>query len=156
MTRMTFEQAVDFILKGLKVPASDRRATRDKVRKRVRYGLGDGTLPRLDLTTTDVDLNELVLWSRQKWPGKFTDTKVQTFEKLSDRVELGVGAQAFDFPVDIEACHTIIRDLLADRRLLQMMVTRQAAVIAELRPPAEQYERIRKKNRASAGKPRNG
>ena len=156
MTRLTFDQAVDFILKGLKAPASDRRATRDKVRKRVRYGLGDGTLPRLDLTTTDVDLNELVLWSRQKWPGKFTDTKVQFLEKLSDRVELGVGAQAFDFPADIEACHYIIRDLLADRRLLQMMVTRQAAVIAELRPLAEQYERNRTKNRASASKPRNG
>jgi len=153
---MTFEQAVDFIVEGLKVPASDRRASRDKVRKRVRYGLGDGTLPRLDLLTTDVDLNELVLWSRQKWPGKFTDTKVQVFEKLSDGVGLGAGAQVFDFPANLQACHTVIRDLLADRRLLQMMVTRQAAVIAELRPLAEQYERNRAKNRASAGKPRPG
>lgn len=154
MTRMTFDQAVDFIVEGLDVPEHARRATRDKVRKRVRYGLGDGSLPRMDLQTTDVDRTELILWSRIKWPGKFTEFLVQAMASMSDHMALGAENNAFRFPSDIEDCHACIQKLASHNRLLQVMLQRQDSVIAELKPLAEQYERNRAKNRAAARKPR--
>ena len=60
MTRMTFDEAVEFVMERLAVPTPEQRATRDKVRKRIRYGLGDGTLPRLDVETLDVDHDAFV------------------------------------------------------------------------------------------------
>jgi len=153
MVRMTFNQMVDFIMERLDVPQPERRSTRDKVRKRVRSGLGDGKLLRLDLETTDVDRDQLIVWARKKWPGKF-DIPTNSFVQVSDSANFGGVPDALKLPAGIEECHVVIRELHSRNRLLVMMLNRQAAVIAELRPLADQYERNRAKNRASAKKPR--
>ena len=153
MTRMTFDQAVNFIMDRLDVPDHERRATRDKVRKRVRFGLGDGKLPRLDLETTDVGRDQLIYWARNKWPGKF-DIPITIPAHISETASFGGDADAMIFPSSIEECHNIIRRQESENRLLAMMVHRQASIIADLRPLAEQYERNREKNRGAAKKPR--
>lgn len=154
MVRMTFNQMVDFIMERLDVPPPERRATRDKVRKRVRSGLGDGRLSRIDLETTDVDRDQLIYWARTKWPGKF-DIPIRIPENLRDTAAFDGQAEALALPASIEECHALMRELDSRNRLLVLMLNRQAAVIAELRPLAEQYERNRAKNQASAKKPRN-
>jgi hypothetical protein len=153
MVRMTFNQMVDFIMERLDVPQPERRSTRDKVRKRVRSGLGDGKLIRLDLETTDVDRDQLIVWARTKWPGKF-DIPTNSFVQVSDSANFDGELDAVKLPASIEECHALIRGLNSRNRLLVMMLNRQAAIIADLRPLAEQYERNRAKNRASAKKPR--
>lgn len=153
MVRMTFNEAVDFIMERLDVPQHERRATRDKVRGRLTYNLGIGKLPRIDLETTDVDRNELTYWARTKWPGKF-DIPISVPGHLRDTAALAGQAEVLALPASIEECHALIRGLDSRNRLLVMMLNRQAAIIADLRPLAEQYERNRAKNRASAKKPR--
>lgn len=153
MTRMNFEQIVDFILERLDVPAPDRRATRDKVRKRVRYALGDGTLPRIDILSMDVDRDELICWARSKWPGKFNiPVSIRGF--LSDQVKLTGNTEGLLLPADVDTCHAL---LLQKRALLQAMEAKCRAlenIIADLRPDAEKYRQMREKNRLSAKRPR--
>lgn len=156
MTRMTFDQAVDFIVDGLQAPEHARRATRDKVRKRVRYGLGDGSLPRLDLGTTDVHRNELILWSRKKWPGKFTDTPVNFTEHCQDGIGVRAETDAFRFPSDIASCHLLLRQSRMLLQLLEAKCRAQEQIIGDLRPDAQKYRQMREKNRESAKKPRGG
>lgn len=153
MTRMTFDEAVDFIVGRLDVPPHERRATRDKVRKRVRGGLGDGKLPRLDLATTDVGSDQLIYWARTKWPGKF-NIPVSVPANAADTMSIAGSADAMTLPSTIEQCHASIRKLFADNRMLAMIAQRQASIISELRPLADQYERNREKNREAAKKPR--
>ena len=153
MQRMTFNQAIDFIVERLEVPHHERRSTRDKVRKRVRSGLGDGKLPRLDLETTDVDRDQLIYWARAKWPGRF-NIPITVPGHLRDTAALAGQAEVLALPASIEECHALIRGLDSRNRLLVMMLNRQAGIIADLRPLAEQYELICEKNRASAKKPR--
>lgn len=154
MTRMTFEEAVEFVMERLSVPGPDQRATRDKVRKRIRYGLGDGSLPRLDVETLDVDHDALVYWARKKWRGRF-DIPIRIPGDLSDTAVVGGEVDELHLPSSLADCHHLLRDLTSRNRLLAMMLNRQAAVIADLRPLAEQYQRNREKNRISAKKPRN-
>lgn len=155
MTRMTFEEAINFIMERLDVPAHARRATRDKVRKRVRFGLGDGKLPRLDLQTMDVDRDELVHWARTKWPGKF-EIPISLHAHAREGVAFNANADGMTLPLDVEQCHIRIREVESRNRLLKILVHQQTTVIADLRPLAEQYQRNRAKNRASARKPRTG
>ena len=153
--RMTFDEAVEFILNQLETPANEQRAMRDKVRKRVTYALGKGHLPRLDINTQDVDRDELIHWARTKWRGKF-DIPINVSGLLSDTADFRGTPDHLLLPATIEACHASIQQLASSNRLLVMMVNRQAAVISDLRPLADQYERNRAKNRASARKPRDG
>lgn len=153
MVRMTFNEVVAFIMERLDVPQPERRSTRDKVRKRVRSGLGDGKLPRLDLETTDVDRDQLIYWARTKWPGKF-NIPITVPGHLRDTAALAGQAEVLALPASIEECHALIRGLDSRNRLLVMMLNRQAAIISDLRPLAEQYERNREKNRESAKRPR--
>jgi hypothetical protein len=152
---MTFEQAVNFILERLDVSAPDRRAMRDKVRKRVRYALGGGSLRRLDVQTTDMDQDEVIYWARSKWRGKF-DIPIEVSAPMSDILAFADSAGALPLPSNIDQCHRLVRELAARNRLLEMMVHRQANIIDGLRPLAEQYERNRAKNQSSARKPRTG
>ena len=156
MNRMTFEQGVDFIVEHLAVAAHDRRATRDKVRKRVRYGLGDGSLPRVDLATTDVDRNALIIWCRTKWPGKFVDIPVRYEDQIQENVSLRDGTDAIAYPSDVASCHALLRQ---NRMLLQLLAAKcraQEQIILDLSPDAQKYRQMREKNRESAKKPRRG
>lgn len=153
MTRMAFDEAVDFVMERLSVPAPEQRATRDKVRKRIRYGLGDGSLPRLDVQTLDMDRDAFIYWARKKWRGKF-DIPISIPGDLSDTVALVGELDGLHLPSSLAECHHLLRDLTSRNRLLAMMLNRQAEVIADLRPLAEQYLRNREKNRTSAKKPR--
>lgn len=155
MERMTFEESVAFILRHLEFPASEQRAMRDKVRKRIIYALGNGKLARLDVLTQDVDRNQLITWARSNWPGRFT-MPVDVRGQLAETVCLTAEADGFELPADLAQCHDRIRLLTARNRMLTMMLNQQASIIAELRPLAEQYKRNREKNRASAKKPRDG
>ena len=153
MTRMTLDQAVDFIVNGLDVPSHEKRATRDKVRKRVRGGLGDGKLPRLDLDTMDVSRDELIYWARKKWPGKFL-MPIKTHAGISEQLNIAVKTDGQQYPSDIERCHALLRQM---QWLLQMLEAKSAAqerIIEDLRPDAARYRQNRDKNRISAAKPR--
>lgn len=155
MERITFEESVAFILRHLDFPASEQRALRDKVRKRVTYALGNGDLGRVDVQTLDVDRNHLIIWARTKWPGRFT-MPIDVRGQLAETVGLAAEADGFELPVDLAQCHDRIRLLTGQNRMLTMMLDQKASIIAELRPLAEQYKRNREKNRASAKKPRDG
>lgn len=153
MTRIRFDEAVDFVMERLAVPTPEQRATRDKVRKRIRYGLGDGSLPRLDVQTLDVDRDAFIYWARKKWPGKF-NIPIEVPGVLSDGINLAARPEELFLPSDIETCHALLR---RNRFLLQMFEARclaQDVLISELRPDAERYREIREKNRESAKKPR--
>ncbi|WP_417473289.1 hypothetical protein [Luteimonas mephitis] len=152
---MNFDQAVAFIIDVLNVPVPEKRATRDKVRKRVRYGLGDGSLPRLDLQTTDVDRDQLIDWARKKWPGKF-NMPINLVVHMADTVALGANADGLPLPSDLQACHAKLQEARRAIALLRLINSSQAVQIARLKPLAEQYERICEKNRAAARKPRSG
>jgi len=154
MTRMTFDEAVDFVMERLAVPTPEQRATRDKVRKRIRYGLGDGTLPRLDVETLDVDHDAFVYWAREKWRGKF-DIPISIPGDLGDTAVVGGEVDELHLPSSLSECHHLLRELTRQNRMLSTLLNRQAAVVANLRPLAEQYQRNREKNRISAKKPRN-
>ena len=154
MTRMRFDEAVEFVMERLAVPAPAQRATRDKVRKRIRYGLGDGSLPRLDVQTLDMDRDALIYWARTKWPGKF-NIPITIPGALSDEVKLTATTQEQVLPSDIAACHTLLQHSRFVLQALEAKCRAQEQVIAELRPLAEQYRRNQEKNRQSARKPRN-
>lgn len=150
---MTFEEMVEFAMERLDPAQPERRATRDKVRKRIRGGLGDGKLPRLDLQTMDVDRHAFIYWARTKWPGKF-NIPISVPGALSDTARLAASADGALLPTDIATCHALLRQ---QRWLLQMLDARSRAqdqIIADLRPDAERYRQIREKNRKSARKPR--
>ena len=154
MQRMTFNQAIDFIVERLEVPHHERRSTRDKVRKRVRSGLGDGKLPRIDLETTDVDRNELIYWARTKWPGKF-NIPISVPGHLRETAAFDGQAEVLALPASIEECHAQLRQAHRALMFLRLINNTQAEAILRLKPLAEQYERICEKNSASAKKPRN-
>lgn len=154
MVRMTFNQMVDFIMERLDVPPPERRATRDKVRKRVRSGLGDGKLIRLDLETIDVDRDQLIYWARTKWPGKF-NIPISVPGNLRDTAALDGQAEALALPASIEECHAQLRQAHRALMFLRLINNTQAEAILRLKPLAEQYERICEKNSLSAKKPRN-
>ena len=153
MSRMNFDEAVDFVMERLAVPVHEHRSTRDKVRKRIRYGLGDGSLPRLNVQTLDVDRDAFISWARKKWRGKF-DIPISVPGDLSGAVSMGDQLEALHLPSSLGECHQLLRRLTRENLLLAAMINRQAAVIAELRPLALQYQRNREKNRKSAQKPR--
>ena len=153
MTRMRFDVAVDFVMERLAVPTSEQRATRDKVRKRIRYGLGDGSLPRLDVQTLDVDRDAFIYWARKKWPGKF-NIPITIAGALSDEMKMTVTPDAQLLPSDIAACHALLRQKQLLLQLLDAKCRAQEQIIADLRPEAEKYRKIREKNYESAKKPR--
>ena len=154
MTRMTFNEAIDFIMERLDVPQSERRSTRDKVRGRVTYNLGSGKLPRLDLTTNDIDRNELINWAKAKWPGKF-NIPTNSFVHVQDSFRAGGQAEGLTLPSSIEECHAQLQKTHRALMVMRLINNSQAEHILRLKPLAEQYERICEKNSASAKKPRN-
>ncbi len=156
MSRMSFDQVIEFIMERLDVKEHDRRATRDKVRKRVRYGLGDGSLPRIDLQTMDVDRNELILFARKKWPGYFEQERTVQHADCFESVGLTDKLSVQEYPADVNQCHDLIRQKNA---LLSLLMTRARVVDAlmeQWRPIVKQYESNCAKNRESARKPRSG
>lgn len=153
MTRMTFDEAVAFVMERLAVPTPEQRATRDKVRKRIRYGLGDGSLPRLDVQTLDVDHDAFIYWAREKWPGKF-NVQITTAGKLSDVVHIAGTPEANVLPSDIATCHALLRQKQLLLQLLDAKCLAQERIIGDLRQDAEKYRQMREKNRESAKKPR--
>ena len=156
MTRMSFDEVVDFIMERLKPPAHERRATRDKVRKRVRGGLGDGKLPRIDLATTDVQRNDLIYWARSKWPEAFKGLPIRMDADAASHAGAdGVVADGFRLPASILECHAELRSLWSQVEILKLINGRHALEIARLKPLAERYEHNRAKNRKAARKPRN-
>lgn len=153
--RMTFDEAVEFILSRLETPAPEQRATRDKVRKRITYALGIGRIPRLDVVSMDIDRDQLIYWARTKWPGRF-NTAITVPGELADSVNVNPKLDATHLPNDLQACHAMLMEAERETELLRSMIRSQAARIAHLKPLAEQYERNRERNRTSARKPRDG
>lgn len=154
MTRMTFNEAIDFIMERLDVPPHERRATRDKVRGRVTYNLGSGNLPRVDVQTNDIDRDELIYWARTKWPGKFNNIPIRVGEQLASTANMGAASDELVLPPTLEACHEKLMEAHRALVLLRLINNSQAAHISRLKPLADQYELICEKNRASAKKPR--
>lgn len=151
--RMTYDNSVDFILNELAVPEPEKRATRDKARKRLTYALGKGHLPRIDVRTLDVDRDELIYWARKKWKGHFK-MPIEVLDHLSDTMNLSAKSNALQLPNDLQKCHALILDAESRIRFLGIMVSSQAATIQRLKPLADQYERNCEKSQASARKPR--
>lgn len=154
--RMNFDEAVEFILSRLDIPVPDQRATRDKVRKRIIYAHGNGSLPRLDIHTRDVDRNELIVWARKKWRGRFEQDKTIQIADCIDGLNLADSLSVNEYPNSVERCHELLRNANLMLAAMSMRMQVQDRLIRSLRPLAEQYERNRERNRTSARKPRDG
>jgi hypothetical protein len=154
--RLSLSDAVEFVLSRLEIRSSETRATRDKVRHRLIYALGNGSLPRIDLLTTDVDRNELILFARKKWPGRFNQDKTVQHAGCSDSANLSDRLTVQEYPADVAKCHELIRKQNATLRLLVIRARATDELIEQWRPMVKQYELNCAKNRESARKPRDG
>lgn len=155
MERMTFDQMVEFAMERLNPARPERRATRDKVRKRIRGGLGDGKLPRLDLATMDVGRDHFVYWARGKWPDAFRGIKVKVEADAEASANLAGEFEPLTLPATMAECQALIRKMHSDLAIQRLTIAQQKRTIDRLKPLAEQYERNVDKNRHSARQPRN-
>ena len=153
--RMTFDEAVEVILSRLETPAPEQRATRDKVRKRITYAPGIGSLPRVEVQSMDIDRDQLIYWARTKWSGRF-NIPINVPGHLADSANVNGTPHDVRLPGALDESHQEILRLTQENEMLKVKCLELLGQIAALRPLAEQYERIRQSNRESARKPRDG
>lgn len=152
----TFREIAKLLAERVRPAGELPRATVDKVRKRLDYALNHGELKWAVPSQQLLRTQDVLIWAREKWPDEFQGIPVRQDIDVGDTVGLQDVARALLLPGDINKCHEAL--LAANRLIFQLrfaLVTSQRE-IAVLRPLAEKYEEIRKKNQESAKRPRKG
>ena len=134
-------------------PGEDLRPTVDKVRKRLLYAVAKDELH----VTGPLQFflaAQVFAWARKKWPGTFSDIAVKHDAHASDTLNLDARIKNWHYPGDLGECHKLLRSLYDDLELLEEELASATREIRQLRPLAEKYEEIRRRNRRSAKLPR--
>ena len=152
----SFREMAKLLAERVRPDGESPRATVDKVRKRLDYALDHGelkwALPSQQLLATQ----EVLVWARRKWPNEFGGIPIRQDVTVNENIALQGRPEALTLPGDLNDCH---QDLLAANRLISLLrltLAMSHREVARLRPAAEKYEEIRKKNQKSAKRPRKG
>ena len=145
------------LLIALRIQAGDGeplRTTIDKVRKRLVYATKIGVLE-----TTRAGLYYLpktAIWAQEKWPGKFGDLYAERSGSGSVTLPFGGKGWGFSIPGDLPRCQEALRNAERDNYNLRESLKTAQEEMERLKPLAERYEEICRKNTQSAELPRKG
>lgn len=151
MIKMTFDDAVDFIVARLHVSGSERRSTRDKVRKRIKYALDAGSLPNDNYKVSGIDQEALLNWVSRKWPDAFAGSPQQVGPASIPSLEQVGEVTALLMPPDLHGCQEALRAAWNDIALLREQASHLTALVLELEPKAQRYDANCKTNQISGG-----
>lgn len=140
-------------------PGETIRTTIDKVRKRMLYAVKIGALHASPPSLFYVP--QVEAWAKGKWPSEFSDIPRYELIEVADRLVASARIDAQIIPGDLDRCRQELRN--AFRKIeeandlndhLQKQLKAAQDEIDLLRPLAERYEYIRKRNRMAASRPR--
>lgn len=130
------------------------RTTIDKVRKRLVYATTNGDLQIVLAGLYFVP--QVIAWSQKKWPGKFDGLHAKHSATSTADLVMGDEIRGWAIPGDLPGCQQALRDAQRENEQLETELKAAHAEIELLKPIAEKYELIRKKNTRSAKLPRKG
>lgn len=141
----------------VKLSGEEMRTTVDKVRKRLVYAVDHGELhlvgpPALQLYFVP----QVLAWARKKWPEAFADIRVKSEAVAQSHLEMRGELHDNYIPADPEKRGELLREAYQTIDRLERDLTDAKRELERLRPLAENYEQICKKNQHSAKGPRNG
>lgn len=140
---------------SIRPDGESQRITTDKVRKRLRYAVENGSLHFIGNGELQLFFAaEVFAWARQRWPEAFGDIRVRHEANTSDAMKIRDSASARVLPGNLENCHELLRNTYSEIDLLKEELVWAEKEIARLRPLAERYEENRQKNRRAAKRPR--
>lgn len=152
----SFREMAKLLAERVRPEGESPRATVDKVRKRLDYALDHGelkwALPSQQLLSTQ----KVVIWARKKWPDQFGDIPIRQDVSVSDGFVVRGESEPLTLPGDLSECQQALLSAYRSNSFLRMALAIAQAEAARLRPLAEKYEEIRRKNQESAKLPRKG
>ncbi|MFT3806705.1 hypothetical protein [Arenimonas sp.] len=149
-----------WIAERVKPPGEPIRKTIDKVRKRIAHAVKIGALHPAPKSLTFY-VPEVEAWAKNKWPSEFSDVPRVEIIRIVERLAISVSADMRLVPGDLDRCKQELKNAFqkideAEDLNKHLMKELKAAreEVDRLRPLAERYENIRRKNRLAASRPR--
>jgi len=153
----TLVQVANILAPAVRNPEEELRAAIDKVRKRVEYAVKKGDLDAQVIAGKRLYCMPLVLaWASRKWPANFPRVTTRQEGTASGALGFTGGGSGFTYPGDLKESHAALR--AAHIRIYELSEALKSGQleIDRLKPLAEKYEEICKKNRKSAKRSRGG
>ncbi len=153
----TLSQVADILAQKVRQPGEELRAAIDKVRKRVEYAVKKGGLDAQVVAGKRLYCMPLVLaWASRKWPANFPTVALRQEGTARGAFGFTGAGSGSTYPGDLKESHAALR--AADIRIYELSEALKSVKleIDRLRPLAEKYQEICKKNRKSAKRSRGG
>lgn len=125
---------------------------RNRVSHRISYAVKRGEL--VESSRGFFVFGDLAGWVRNTWPELFNDWPRKLYGYFDFTWGFRSSADAVVLPGSLKPCHDMIRDMHEKIAGLEKSLQRVQLEIERLRPDAEQWHKLRDRNRANASKPR--